>query len=505
MSVIVAPEFIQQTNSQGVKYDVEKYKNNSVMQAINYAINRINTQYQDINQVVDDLKSMLFDDINDTNTMDKANSICKHLLSSGSLLKSFMDNVTTDYERILEYDHINFTTDIIDDCARITGIAIDKECLYDVNNKKYTDPKTWFANRISLYNPLVNFEHVCLVVDIMLNNPRFVYTEVIYPFFYFVRCWLNNHDKMRWLICHYIKLIRVNILSKYTRTTFKPVNLFTNIRFGYLTDQNIELYGDIRLPDNMSCFSTLPRTHITKLSDMERTIFYSWNDITPTNEDLNNNYRSVDAVIDDDVRGCKYPYDIFMMLTHFDIKPRLKCIRDNQYNVYKTVIIDDKRLMVDNNSTQTEEDKKYVADLITMIPEALYIALINRLGESNFTCTRSELTFYGSCIIYITYTGFTGVETVCTHHTFRQLVDAINLRKNSKGEFIPVQNIMNIKVEDYIPTVTGNFSCANRMVITKTDKSWENYYRMANGLLPFPFAWGKIATEHKQPENLSKF
>ena len=498
-AIVVEPEY---TNNHGRQ--VEKYKNYSVK----YAIQHIVSQYKQHGANLQQTCSEIIDTLNQVNcpvAIEKANSVCVNALPNGSPLWGFLLQVKYDYENILINKCEDFSVNLLDDAAELTGIRLNNECFYDVNNPKFANPSTWFGKRISLYNPAVNFEHVCLLVHCMLANPSNASQEVVYPFHFFLTQWLAHRETMMWTIYHYIKLIRVYILGWNTHRAFAPAQFFTNLRFGAITDQNIEVYGDVKLSDDklnmLSLFSLFPRSHIVKTTENEQPIFFAWNCLTPMITMFTSNCKQLVNYINSHAEFTAF--DFFMQANTYDITPRISTIKNKQYSAYKTVYIDNSPLVKNIGQKQTDEQKAIIKDLLAKIPEALYIEMVNFIGSLNLSITSEEMGKYAHNVVYITYTGADGVKTVSTHHTFAQLIEAISMRKDSNGVFVPAENIMTVKHIDYIPDVIGGYSHAVRSLITNMDKTWESYYTAANSLLPPAPVWPGYVNERDQPEQLT--
>ena len=491
----VEPEYMTNTRQTAGGRLVEKYKNCSVKCAIQQVINSVK---QPVKQVCEQTVELL-NSIDVPAAIEKANSICVEALPSGSPLWGFLLSVKQDYEHILTNCYEDFNAALLDEAAKLTGIRLANECFYDVNNPKFADPTAWFSKRISLYNPAVNFEHVCLLLHVMLADFSKASAEVVVPFYVFLKCWTQHRETMRWTIYHYIKLIRVFIFGKYSTKPFAPAQFFTNLRFGAITDQNIEVYGDVKLTTDkgniMSYFSVFPRSHIVKAHDSECPIFFSWNELTPMISLFTANAEK----LTDELYTQSTPYDFLTMLNTYDITPRIGTIRNKQYCAYKTVQLDDSPLVNPTWQKQTAEQKAKLQQLITDIPEALYIAVVNFLGAQHLKLTPEQLATYKNYIVYITYTGADGVKTVSTNRLFSQLMEAIEIRHDEHGVFTPAKNIMDVKLIDYIPDVSGGYSKAVRTLITKADKSWESYYTAANNLLPRAPVWPGWEQTREQP------
>lgn len=496
----VIPEYTK--NKQN--YIIESCENESVSRAINQIINIVKNRFG-LNVIrAQNALINLLNNIPDIVSIDKANSICPYAIPTNSPLYWFMANVKNDYENILENEYINFSYDIHNEITRLTTIKIMRECLTDIHNSKFQEPNTWFGKRISLYNPVVNFEHVCLLVHAMLVNNARPSIDVIYPFYYFVNLWVNHRDNMKWLIYHYIKLIRVYVINKYSTSSFSPVRNFTNMRFGTITDQNIEVYGDVKLNSDrkniFSLFSLFPRSHVVKTLYLEKSLFFSWNTITSTPLMI-----SFSIARDNLINVVNNPtdltdYDLLMSFIEYDISPRLQLIDKQQKINYETVYIQD-------IFERTTDNEKFVRNRAREIPDALYIELVNYIGNHynniNQWENSDEYNNYKNHIVYVTYTGCDGVKTVSTHRSLSKLFEAVKIRTNSDGVFISADNIIKIERKQYIPLVCGNFSAAKRNIITPADKTWEEIYEKINNVILLQNRYFMIANDQPQPYEIS--
>lgn len=466
MSILVSPEYttkvIKQNNTLR-EITIENYKNRSVNEAINYVINEAKQQLETTDtRIITNKIIELLQSIPQTNTTSKSNTILYPiLLKHESVLINFIEQVKTDYEDILSRSHTEFTQDVIQNITNLTNIEFDRECLTDINNPKFTNCETWLSKRCALYNPSVNFEHVMFIVDIMLNGYA-QSTEVLLPFYFFLKLWIDERQTMKFLIYHFMKLIRVYILSKYTQTPFTPAQSFTNIRFGAITDQNIEIYGDVRLSDDeteiTSLFSLSPRTHIVKAPN-ENIICFDWNILNMFVKSFTKKSKYVETIFLDihELQRFGNHYELFKMLNTEDVIPRFNYIKSNKMNDYKTLFIDDEKPNDD-------------------IPIALFNELCNFIINGKYTIDEDTLNTYGEHLIYITYTGTNGVKTISTNKTLLQLIETIYNQKDENGMFTPIVPTIETTLRDYIPIVKGNFSRANRNIITPNDNNWDNLY-----------------------------
>ena len=495
---VVEPDYI---TKQGRV--VERCYNQSVEEAVEYMID--NTPH--ITTTLISAINTLLEDIPQTKCLCKADSIFYNLLvAKQSKLCPFVNSVKHDYENILMFESGLFNKDVHDQISKLFGIEISAECLHDTNNIKYMARNTWFGNRICLYNPSVNFEHVCYLVDMMLSENIKPSIEVLAPFYYILKLWSENRGVVKWLVYHYMKLIRVNIVGKYSPTLFNPAQCFTNMRFGAITDQNIEVYGNVKLSDDennlMSLFSLLPRTQVVKTTQDERCLFVDWNPLTPIIKTFTKSFIESFNTLHD-----KSPFMLFEHMTDIDIKPR----GGRSYNAYKTVYIDDsllyKNIGKDNNAEQAtlasrcsqEHHQQAIKQLLSNIPDTLYITLVNYIIDHSYQITDTELSVYENYVVYITYTGADGVKTISTHRTLGKLSAGVVQQRDESGVFHHVENVLPVEHRDYIPHVIGGFSRAIRNIITPHEKTWEELYTLANNM-PFPApVWPGVVNDRPQP------
>ena len=497
---VVEPEYI---TKQGRV--VERCYNQSVEEAVEHMIDNVPHNTSTLINAI----NTLLEDIPQTKCLCKADSIFYNLLvAKQSKLCPFVNSVKHDYENILMFESGLFNKDVHDQISNLFNIEISAECLHDTNNIKYMARNTWFGNRICLYNPSVNFEHVCYLVDMMLSENIKPSIEVLAPFYYILKQWSENRGVVKWLVYHYMKLIRVNIIGKYSQTLFNPAQRFTNMRFGAITDQNIEVYGNVKLSDDennlMSLFSLLPRTQVVKTTQDERCLFVDWNPLTPIIKTFT---KSFIELFDNHA-------DAFEYMTDIDIKPR----GGRSYNAYKTVYIDDSLLYKNIGKDNDEHHQQAIKQLLSDIPDALYITLVNYIIDHSYQITDTELSVYENYVVYITYTGADGVKTVSTHRTLGKLIAGVVQQRepaaasNAAHEsgfddtastaapvFHRVENILPVEHRDYIPHVVGGFSRAMRNIITPHEKTWEELYTLANNM-PFPApVWPGVVNDRPQP------
>lgn len=449
----VAPIFIKNSNDMLI----ENCHNNIVVKAIQNVISSVFVGKMTVEDLKSDVHQFL-DSITRPAITQKANSIFYvKLMEKDSPIIPFMEKVKNDYEEILHSKHSMFSKDVLEKINSKLLFNLSPELFYDIHNPNFADPSVWFSKRTSLYNPAVNFEHVCYMVDLMLENTLKPSVEILAPFYYFVKLWAE-YDEFSFVIYHLIKLIRVSIYSKYYRGAFSPVNSFVNIRFGAITDQNIEVYGDVKLSDNpddiLSLFTLCPRTPVVKSNNFEDIIVYDWNGLNKMTKLFTHNSRQ-------DIRP-GLPLPVFLQMEKLDITPRISSAKHKKVNYYSTVFIDDFKLLCtsrENLSNITNELFREMArDILRKIPTA----------KDNKSFSK-----YDNHTVYVMFTDSHGrVNTVSTHNHFSILRELI------QNNHIPQAKIK-MEHREYIPQVSGSFSMANREIITPNSVSWENLWRTA--------------------------
>lgn len=451
----IAPIFVKNSKNNFV----ENCHNSTVIRVIQGIINDVLklTPQQNIPVKIREI----LDGITKPKIAQKANSIFYvKMVEKDSPLIPFMENVKNKYEEILSGKYSEFSKEKLEKINELLGFNLSPELFYDVNNPNFANPSVWFSKRTSLYNPAVNFEHVCYIVDLMLDNFLKPSVEILAPFYYFLHLW-SNVDDFDFVIYHLIKLIRVNIYAKYIQGVFPPVNSFVNLRFGAITDQNIEVYGDVKLSTKtdsiFSLFTLCPRTPVVKASDSEEIIVYDWNGLNSMTKQFTENLHKP-------LRP-DYPLQVFQQMEKLDISPRISSAKNKKVNHYETVFVDDVNLL------------KSDPENINRIPEELFNEIARVILSKNISLPKGA-TKFDNHVIYITFTGTNDtVNTISTHHTLKDLLKL--LTEAVPDKMIPITH------RQYIPQVHGNFSMASREVITPENTSWENLWREALGI-PFP-------------------
>lgn len=391
------------------------------------------------------------------------------LTSKNSPLKNFMNHVKHDYEMILTVDACLFSKDIIKRIGEDLGVEIGHELLHDSFNPMYKDPSVWFTNRISVYNPSVNFEHVCMIVHLMITGRIKVDQLVLGPFITIFNYWLEHRDEMRFLIYHYVKLIRVNILFKYGQG-FKPANLFANLRFGALTDQNIEIYGDTRIYKDpsrlLSMFALNPRTEATVGEGGGNCIFWNWYKNNSFINEMNDAYNEIMLMINNqnDARLRLSTYDLFMLLAKRDIDMRIRSSMSKTPVKYESFVIP-------NTIMYEDEIQKILLDEI-----------VDRIVTGSFVITFSDINLFKDHRVFAPYTrerveSALGredrvrreIKTIDIGVTFEELIKMILARNDLTTNTFRVVGhdpSLGVSRKEYIPYVSGSFSMARRIEVS---------------------------------------
>ena len=400
----------------------------------------------------------------------KACTIFSSVLTSlNSPLMNFMNHVKRDYETILHGDAIVFSNNLIEKIGEDLGVRIGHELLHDPANPMYRDPTTWMSNRISLYNPSVNFEHVCMIVHWMITGRIKVDQTVLAPFITLFNYWQEHREDMRFLIYHYVKLIRVNILFKYGQG-FKPANVFANLRFGALTDQNIEIYGDTRIYKDpsrlLSMFALTPRTEAKLGEAGDKAIFWNWYKNNTFTNEMNDGYNEILLMTSNQKdERMKLPiYDLFMLLTKRDIDMRIRSSMSKTPIQYSSLVIP---------HTVIYEDE---------IQKILLDEMVNQVVTGSFVITFSDISLYKDHKVFAPYTReyefgelgeVTGVrkeiKTIdlgVTFDAFIKLILARNDLSTNTFRVIGHNPSLGISQKVYTPYVSGSFSMARRIEVS---------------------------------------
>ena len=490
--LIVGPEYVETTytDDQNKKHThkVEKDTNDSVAQAFAMAASKGKKMCEEQNiSHVQGINNTIFSLMNNTaeTKIPKAQTIFMHVMkSTRGAMSIFANIVHSNYEQILETDYTKFSAEYLKYLGNYLGFTFDTN-VFTNNTPEYTNPDTWFSSRFALYNPAVNFEHVCMIVDLMRNDLIKIDDDIMYAFYYFLYKYVENitehnndpeePDVMRFVIYHCMKLIRVHYINNVTQHgRFNTYDKFTNLGFGAKIDKNIEMYGDARLntdKDNvLSLFSLSPRTtvdyyevndNIINPFELEREppinktlyrddfqrfvyqqkIFFNWNELNTFTYYFTKQAANFCRMINNRKFDKERPaYEMFDYMTSLDIKCRIEYIKSNVYNKYQTCEID-------------ETDSK-TKDIVTYI-------LIHNLQRILETKKVSQNPFTDKCLerfVYITYTskvnGISTVKTVPLGLTLKTLL-GLNITPNEHIDQ-DILDKLNANEFLYIPEVTSN-------------------------------------------------
>lgn len=490
--LIVGPEYVETTytDDQNKKHThkVEKDTNDSVAQAFAMAASKGKKMCEEQNiSHVQGINNTIFSLMNNTaeTKIPKAQTIFMHVMkSTRGAMSIFANIVHSNYEQILETDYTKFSAEYLKYLGNYLGFTFDTN-VFTNNTPEYTNPDTWFSSRFALYNPAVNFEHVCMIVDLMRNDLIKIDDDIMYAFYYFLYKYVENitehnndpeePDVMRFVIYHCMKLIRVHYINNVTQHgRFNTYDKFTNLGFGAKIDKNIEMYGDARLntdKDNvLSLFSLSPRTTVDyyKVNDniinpfelereppinktlyrddfqrfvYQQKIFFNWNELNTFTYYFTKQAANFCRMINNRKFDKERPaYEMFDYMTSLDIKCRIEYIKSNVYNKYQTCEID-------------ESDSK-TKDIVTYI-------LIHNLQRILETKKVSQNPFTDKCLerfVYITYTskvnGISTVKTVPLGLTLKTLL-GLNITPNEHIDQ-DILDKLNANEFLYIPEVTSN-------------------------------------------------
>ena len=469
-TIVVAPVYSEQSVYRGKgnmhhMCTIESTTNKSVNMAISKLANGQSTSVVAIKALIEKLNALP-----PCEYEGKGCTIFSSILTSkNSPLKNFMNHVKHDYERILNGDAIIFSNNLIKKVGEDLGVEIGKDLLHDSFNPKYTDPTSWMTNRIALYNPSVNFEHVCMIVHLMITGRIQVNQLVLGPFITIFNYWIEHRDEMKFLIYHYVKLIRVNILFKYGQG-FKPANLFANLRFGALTDQNIEIYGDTRIYKDpsrlLSMFALTPRTEAIVGEGGGKCIFWNWYKNNSFINEMNDAYNELMLMINNqnDTRMQLSIYDLFMLLTKRDIDMRIRSSISKTPVQYASFVVPDTVVYVDE------------------IQKILLDEIINQVVTGSFVITFSDINLFKDHRVFAPYTreriesecgtitAFRKeIKTIDLGVTFEEFIKLILARNDSTTNTFRVVGhdpSLGVSQKTYIPYVSGSFSMARRIEVS---------------------------------------
>lgn len=317
-------------------------------------------------EMVSDMQAKKFEDgfacikdtINKLKTIEytgytKSNTIFPHVLNKMKL-------TTSDANEFYIYDYIiNFMNQVKRDVEDIISFDKPESTLFKTINDKLIfnlspyifscdgrSPETAFLSRICFYNPLVNFEHVCFVFALIaadkykIENDRSYPDIIVYNFNYFLDKYLEDRKNFKYVICHLMKLIRVYYINSLSTernpNMFKYMSdLYYNVNYN---DPNIELYGNIRLTNNLSMldnFMFSPRVNY-KLETRDDILWFDYN---KNNNIINKMSKNAEEVYNNMKFINKFwsVKALFLYFSHMDIAPRFEIGYNNIITPYKHI------------------------------------------------------------------------------------------------------------------------------------------------------------------------
>lgn len=507
-NIIVGPEYknITYKDNNGVHTrKVETITNKSVQAAFELAVNKgkelVTAQESTVKDLVYNLLGTITNEFK-LSKIPKAQTIFMHTLnSSKSMMRYFINYVHNQYVKIIEDEHNAFNGICLNYINELLGFTFDREVFTTNNNPEFMEPSTWFSTEFALYNPAVNFEHVCMITDLMLDDLINIDENLLYAFYYFLYKYNENIKQtekpqvMKFIIYHCMKIIRVHYIGNLEQheKPFDPRDKFINMRFGSKYDKNIEMYGDVRLTQNnkdvLSLFSLTPRSQINYYDDtsiisdqepqqtsdkfdeitnfsIQNKIFFNWNKMNGFVESFTN------QAIKFTKRYIKKQFDrsltteqTFEYLTHIDISYRINFIKTDLYNTYTTCSVNEtnrrykeiiKLLLIQNMQKMLEEKQVY---------------------ENKFT------DIYMNYFVYITYTSkIEDTVTVRTIPTGFRLKTLLSCDVSSSDIDENIIKEINTQVISYIPEVTVEGNAINRDVAD--DKQTSNTFANRNKQVP---------------------
>ena len=165
-------------------------------------------------------------------------------------------------------------------------------------------------------NLLINFEHTCFVIFLMLIDKVEINDYEQRNIFNYFLYALSNEN-----ILYNLKLLRVYYMMK-NRNKFNPSSVLTN--FEYEKTYNPTTYLDIRLSsdtnDILSMFSLTPSTKINSDIDI---LWFNWDKPNEQTILFTKIYEDIIKEIFKNKRNKMTIYKLFQYLTDKDIKPRI--------------------------------------------------------------------------------------------------------------------------------------------------------------------------------------
>lgn len=257
---------------------VEKFRNMSVAQALNYVVkqqmkktNDIDVCKNEIMKIFDSLPVLsqqkshtMFPTIlvRYSNMIDDKNK--KHVIKN---VINFMNYVKEQEELIYAYK-VKPENDIFERVKDILGFGFVEKNFSNDERK----PSECFQSPIIVYNEVVNFEHVCFIMaiilmdEISLENDQDNINFFTQAFLYFLNKFINNVATMKFVVYHLFKLIRVYFVNSLRKRADNMFLLFAGLSFNVnFNDPSIEFYGDVRINNQgtaMDNFMMFPRCEI---------------------------------------------------------------------------------------------------------------------------------------------------------------------------------------------------------------------------------------------------
>ena len=398
--------------------EIESINNESVKNALELVAELQSNAIGNLNDCIDKSLEML-KSIPEANK-EKANTIFPHIL-----LK-MMNETATEHEREIIKSVVNFMNSVkyeIDEICK--GQLINDDLFEIVNNSLCFDispyifsvdgrkPSEAFKSRISFYNPIINFEHVCFMFALIALNKFKIeqdeyYTDILlYSFNYFLSKYIENCEYFRVVICHLMKLIRIYYINSLAT---KPDNMFkfmANLHYNVAyNDPNIEFYGDIRLTTGdtlLDNFMFSPRT-TGPCTELDNILWFNYNINYGIISQFTTNANKLFEIVNNSYQMSQF-YSIkafLLLMTKLDIEPRNEAGREQIYTVYKRI-----------KMTEESDVNKYIANFFKIDPK--------------YKPTDKQLEAYGNHIIGLTYINEDGevVSKAFTNIRFKDLVARI--------------------------------------------------------------------------------
>jgi len=304
--------------------------------------------------------------------------------------------------------HLSPASDnILDICAHITGIKLDK--MMFTANPNNNSPCQWFGMMHNYSDAIASFEQVLTIIDFMFTPTKVPVVErdeqMLIYFTHIVVCYFEHRKDMRFTVLRYMKVLHNYIYqvaiknTKIVKYQFVPFHKLINIQYNTTPNKNIETYGDIKLTHErkslFSLFSLNPRTSVKDLfDDEEEDVYVLWASWNPCKYMIDYYTRAGEILVKSITNAIteKKTYSVYQfaeILSKIDIMTRTKCFAKNEYVFNKGR--QSKNTYVEND----ERDTRIFEDLVHFAEEEGV--------EAAFTKKSKDFEIYKDYKIGVTY------------------------------------------------------------------------------------------------------